>query len=287
MKTVMKRRPFCRLPCPFPLPISITDVVASSIGTLELSPTVHNASLCKRDAGVHHPERTGRMPHLEKLRKQPSGNAMTMRSTTGNQGISIDFGFMVQKSRDKKRHHNLIGLNSETCYALITSHYSGQLYGRAFSTKAPPVDWINSWFANNAPSCPNKYVCMDGGGELGMSRDIHQTFANFGYAVELTGLDSSNQNGPSERPHQTIGDALRAMLSGANLQPRFRSYAFYHYVRCTTLSHTVLGPQVHMKCAVLSFQTCPNCKHLDAVCMSDLGKLAMVNLYRTLGLAYF
>ena len=37
---------------------------------------------------------------------------------------------------------------------------------------------------------------MDGGGELGKSRDIHQTFTNFGYTVELTGPDSSNQNGP-------------------------------------------------------------------------------------------
>jgi hypothetical protein len=53
----------------------------------------------------------------------------------------------------------------------------------------------------------------------------------FGYAVELTGPDSSHQNGPGERPHQTIGDALRAMLSGANLQPNFWPYAFYHYLR--------------------------------------------------------
>jgi hypothetical protein len=72
---------------------------------------------------------------------------------------------------------------------------------------------------------------MDGGGELGKSRDIHQTFTNFGYAVEMTGPNSSNQNGPGERPHQTIGDALRAMLSGANLKPNFCPYAFYHYVR--------------------------------------------------------
>jgi hypothetical protein len=72
---------------------------------------------------------------------------------------------------------------------------------------------------------------MDGGGELGKCRDIHRTFANFGYAVELTGPDSSHQNGPGERPHQTIGDALRAMLSGANLQPNFWPYAFYHYLR--------------------------------------------------------
>ena len=154
-----------------------------------------------------------------------------MRSTVCNQGISIDFGFMVQRSSDKKRQQNLIGLNGETCYALITDHFSGRLYGRAFASKAPPVEWINNWLANNAPSCSDKYVRMDGGGELGKSRDIHQTFTNFGYVIETTGPDSSHQNGPGERPHQTIGDALRAMLSGANLQPNFWPYAFYHYIR--------------------------------------------------------
>jgi GAG-pre-integrase domain len=166
-----------------------------------------------------------------KLRKQPSGTATTMRSTVCNQGISIDFGFMVQRSKNSKRQHNLVGMNGETCYVLITDHYSGRLYGRAFASKAPPVEWLNSWLANNAPSCPHKYVRMDGGGELGRSRDIHRTFTNFGYIVELTGPDSSHQNGPGERPHQTIGDALRAMLSGANLQAGFWPYAFYHYIR--------------------------------------------------------
>ena len=154
-----------------------------------------------------------------------------MRSTVCNQGISIDFGFMVQRSSNTKRQHNLIGLNGETCYALNTDHNRGRLYGRAFTNKAPPLEWINNWLANNSPDCPNKYVRMDGGGELGKSRDIHQTFTNFGYAVEMTGPNSSNQNGPGERPHQTIGDALRAMLSGANLNPNFCPYAFYHYVR--------------------------------------------------------
>ena len=166
-----------------------------------------------------------------KLRKQPSGTASTMRSTICNQGISIDFGFMVQRSKNTKRQHNLVGLNGETCYALITDHYSGRIYGRAFASKAPPVEWLNNWLANNTPDCPSKYVRMDGGGELGKSRDVHQTFTNFGYTVELTGPDSSHQNGPGERPHQTIGDALRAMLSGANLQANFWPYAFYHYVR--------------------------------------------------------
>ena len=166
-----------------------------------------------------------------KLRKQPAGSETTMRSTVCNQGISIDFGFMVQRSKNSKRQHNLVGLNGETCYVLITDHYSGRLSGKAFASKAPPVEWLNNWLASNSPDCAGKYVRMDGGGELGRSRDVLRTFANFGYTVEPTGPDSSHQNGPGERPHQTIGDALRAMLSGANLQAGFWPYAFYHYLR--------------------------------------------------------
>ena len=167
----------------------------------------------------------------DKLRKAPSSSKSTMQATTCNQGISIDFGFMVQKSRDSARLNNLIGHNGKTCYVLLTDHFSGRLYGKAFPTKAPPVDWINQWLANNTPNCPDHYVRMDGGGELGKSSDIHRTFSNFGYVVELTGPDASHQNGPGERPHQTIGDALRTMLAGANLQPSFWPYAFYHYLR--------------------------------------------------------
>ena len=163
-----------------------------------------------------------------KLRKQPAGTDTTMRSTLCNQGISIDFGFMVQRSKNSKRQQNLVGINGETCYVLVTDHYSGWLYGRAFASKAPPIEWLNNWLANNAPNCPDKYVRMDGGGKLGKSRDVHRTFTNLGYTVELTGPDASHQNG---RPHQTIGDALRSMLSGANLHANFWPYAFYHYVR--------------------------------------------------------
>ena len=155
-----------------------------------------------------------------------------MRSTICNQGISIDFGFMVQRSHNTKRQHYLIGLNGKTSYALITDHFSGRLYGRAFASKAPPVEWINHWLlANNAPDCSDKYERMDGGGEIGRSQDVRQTFINFGYTVEVTGPDSSHQNGPGERPHQTIGDALRSMLTGANLHASFWPYAFYHYLR--------------------------------------------------------
>lgn len=88
-----------------------------------------------------------------KLRKQPAGSATTMRSTICNQGISIDFGFMVQRSKNTKRQHNLVGLNGETCYAMITDHYSGRIYGRAFASKAPPVEWLNNWQRSNMKKC--------------------------------------------------------------------------------------------------------------------------------------
>lgn len=166
-----------------------------------------------------------------KLRKTPRGHTNTMTATTCLQGLGIDFAFMVQRSSDTKRFDNLVGHNGETCYVLITDHFSGRLVGRAFATKAPPVDWLNQWLANNAPPCANKYVRMDGGGELGRCREILDTFANFGYQTQLTGPDSSHQNGPGERPHQTIGDALRAMLTGANLRAAFWPYAFYHFLR--------------------------------------------------------
>ncbi|KAG7341265.1 GAG-pre-integrase domain containing protein [Nitzschia inconspicua] len=55
----------------------------------------------------------------------------------------------------------------------------------------------------------------------------------FGYAVCPTGADASNQNGPVERAHLTVANALRAMLLGAGLDPRFWPYAFHHFLRIT------------------------------------------------------
>jgi hypothetical protein len=116
-----------------------------------------------------------------KLRKTSRGHANTMTATECLQGLGIDFAFMVQKSADSKRFDSLVGHNGKTCYVLITDHFSGRLIGRAFAIKAPPVDWLNQWLANNAPACTGKYVRMDGGGERGRCREILDTFANFGY----------------------------------------------------------------------------------------------------------
>jgi len=106
------------------------------------------------------------------------------------------------------------------------------LFGESFHSKAPPLDFLNCWLAKHGQSIdiPNKYVCMDQGGELGQCPDIITLFETDGYSVELTAPDSSHQNGLGEQPHCNIGDAIRTMLVGAGLKPHFWPYAFCHFL---------------------------------------------------------
>ena len=179
-----------------------------------------------------------------KLRKANRGQTDSRHATQCNQGLSIDFGFIVQKSKkgltsssmsstDTTRFERLRGLNGETCYCLIVDHFSGTLYGETFCSKAPPLDFINRWLAQHGlpKEILGKYVRFDLGGELGRSPAVVALFNKAGYTEEPTAPDSSHQNGPGERPHQTIADALRAMLGGAALQPKFWPYAFQHFIR--------------------------------------------------------
>jgi hypothetical protein len=88
--------------------------------------------------------------------------------------------------------------------------------------------------ARHAPTrdaIPDCYVRFDLGGELGHSPAVVKIFEDAGYTVEPTAPDSSHQNAPGERPHQTIGDALWAMLGGADLAASFWPYAFHHHLQ--------------------------------------------------------
>ena len=173
-----------------------------------------------------------------KLRKAARGTDDSRTATRCNQGISVDFGFLVQQSQDTERHRRLQGLNGETCYCLLVDHYSGTLYGETFRSKAPPIDFLNRWLAQHGlgTDVPGKYVRFDLGGELGRCTEIVDLFERAGYRVEPTAPASSHQNGPGERPHQTIGDGLRAMLKGAGLEPKFWPYAFHHFLRLYNLT---------------------------------------------------
>ena len=85
----------------------------------------------------------------------------------------------------------------------------------------------------NSPTCKDKYVYSDQGGELYADPDVKNVFTNWHYEIHLTGIDSSNQNGPVKRANKSVGDHICALLEGATLDIKFWSYAFFRHL-CIT-----------------------------------------------------
>ena len=155
------------------------------------------------------------------------------RATVAYQGLSVDFGFVVQKGSNEARHAQAVGLNGETCYCLIVDHHSKCVFSETFASKAPPIAFLTKWLSvrGAGPSVTDKYVLMDKGGDLGQCREVWDLFESHGYRVKTTATNASSQNGLGERPHRTIADGVRTMLHGAGLPLKFWPYAFHHFIR--------------------------------------------------------
>ena len=151
-------------------------------------------------------------------------------ATVCHQSLSIDMAFIVQKSKNSDRYIDNIGIKGETCYVLITDYFSGMIHGKVLVNKAPPIKYFNQWLARFSPEILDKTVRFDQGGELGRSRRVIKLFQDQGYTVQLTGADSSHQNGLVEHSHQTLGNMMRSLLHGSSLPRKFWPYAFYHAV---------------------------------------------------------
>jgi hypothetical protein len=163
-----------------------------------------------------------------KMRRANASTAESRVATQCFQGLSIDMAFVVQKSKNTNRFIDNVGLNGETCYVLINDHYSGMVFGKALVNKSPPIEWFNQFLARYHPDTQHKSVRFDQGGEVGRCKRVVQIFTNYGYNIELTGADSSHQNGSVERGHSTIGNMMRTLLEGASLPRKFWPYAFSH-----------------------------------------------------------
>jgi hypothetical protein len=169
-----------------------------------------------------------------------------MKATAPWQGLSIDFAFAGQASKDKSRAAACKGFNGETCFVLIKDHFSGALDGTVRISKGAPVNWLRQWLVRHSPQVQDKCVHMDQGGELYNNPKIRALFREFGCDIHPTGADSSHQNGPVERAHETIGNALRTLLNGSNLEPRFWPFAFCFFLRVkNALPGKDDGPSYH------------------------------------------
>jgi hypothetical protein len=59
-----------------------------------------------------------------KLHKAKKNTYSTRKATQCNQGIYIDFGFVVQSSKDSERVRSFSGFLGETCYVLLRNRSS-------------------------------------------------------------------------------------------------------------------------------------------------------------------
>jgi hypothetical protein len=198
-------------------PSASSGINISPIAMLTVSPTPTSSSKVFQNSPS--PLRSTIAPSAllgaAKIREAAKCKDDSGKATACFQGLSVEFSFIVQTSKNTKHLEEHTGLNSKACYVTITNHHSCQVQGSNCRSKEPPVKWLDCWLARNAPNVPDKHVLvMNQGGELGHCPEILATFAKHHCAVCLTGAGASYQNGPSERPHQTVGNAVRAMLLG-------------------------------------------------------------------------
>ena len=64
------------------------------------------------------------------------------------------------------------GINGKTCWILITYNFTGMKYGDAIIYKASHIAWIRNLLNQYYPTCNNKYIQLDQGGELFNDPDI-------------------------------------------------------------------------------------------------------------------
>ncbi len=167
-----------------------------------------------------------------KMKKAARGDGdIRADATKFGDGISLDWGFVVQTSKDNDRMKLLTSDDGDQSYLLLADHAMHRLFGIATGSKRPPLKWLNQWLSRFSPEGNNKYACMDQGGELGKSREVRIMLERFGYHIRVTAPEGSHQNSPGERPHQIIGDSLRTMLHGANLPYKLWPWAFNHILR--------------------------------------------------------
>ena len=156
----------------------------------------------------------------------------TLKATKRFQGFSIDFSFSGVKSKTTGRRKDYLGIHGETCWCLITDHFSKYIWGRTFKSKAVPLQYLRDFLATHcATRDPSRYVYLDQGGELYGCHQVQKLFERYGFQIRPTGSDSSHQLGPVERTHRTVANSIRAQLIGAALDVRFWPYCFDHTLR--------------------------------------------------------
>ena len=70
----------------------------------------------------------------------------TLKAIRSFQGFSMDFSFAGIRSKNLERRRDYLGVHGETCWLLITDHFSKYIWGKTFKSKAVPLPFLSRDF---------------------------------------------------------------------------------------------------------------------------------------------
>jgi hypothetical protein len=175
---------------------------------------------------------------VSKLRRSPRGHGkIGADATVHGQVLCADWGFVCQNSPDTDRVSRLTSVYGDTSYLIFTCVRTGALYGVCAGSKSVPTKWLHIFLHRMSRGINDytKNIIVDRGSELGRSIEFKKIAETHGYLLNTSGPDKSSMNGLGERPHSTIGDALRTILYSSGLELKYWNFAFYHFIRLYNL----------------------------------------------------
>ena len=161
------------------------------------------------------------------------------------QHFSMDYGFVRGsqfKSKDEDGHV-VTSFDGKNSYLIIVDRGTRYTWTFLSNNKVPPVDAARQLLKKFKSSNPHRTVRVDQGGELGKSQLFKNMLGedDIGFTLEITGSDSSSQNGLAERPNRTYADMMRCILHSSELGPQYWSYALLYAVHIKNrILHTAL-----------------------------------------------
>ena len=96
-----------------------------------------------------------------KLTKQPAGPHSTRTATAPFQGLSINFSFSGNRSKNPEHNQDYLGMNGHSCWILVSDHFTRYLVGDTWRSKASPLKWLEAFLTKHSPNCADKYVVLD------------------------------------------------------------------------------------------------------------------------------
>jgi hypothetical protein len=91
-----------------------------------------------------------------------SSTSSTRSATIPWQGLSINFAYTGQTSKNATHANTYTGLNGETCYILIADYATSQLDGVPRIAKGTPLTWLHNWLLCHSPGITKRRIYWDG-----------------------------------------------------------------------------------------------------------------------------